>query len=208
MAQTVKQQIERLSKLIGRSELVARLKITDLVLESWVSGNVPIRERHLLTLAELALEHDALGQDKSGDTYRATVIRAVKVLGGIEPVSKRLQNSTADLIRWLTGADTPSMGTFLKVIDILLEENRNPTGRLQMRADRSQAKADRSQAQADRDQARADRDQEHADRREADEGNTSQPSRPLTEHFRQVRRENSEPASNAPDHNESGKATG
>ena len=28
-----------------------------------------------------------------------------------------------DLTRWLAGFDKPSMGTFLKVIDILLEEN-------------------------------------------------------------------------------------
>ncbi len=31
-----------------------------------------------------------------------------------------------ELTRWLAGADTPSIGTFLKVIDILIEEGRNP----------------------------------------------------------------------------------
>lgn len=31
-----------------------------------------------------------------------------------------------DMTRWLAGADTPSLGTFLKVIDILLEDSRGP----------------------------------------------------------------------------------
>lgn len=69
----------------------------------------------------------------------------------------------SDITRWLAGAEKPSLGTFLKVIDILIEENRTRAERQQERADRSQAKADRSQARADRDQARADRSQGQAD---------------------------------------------
>ena len=32
----------------------------------------------------------------------------------------------ADLTRWLAGADKPGMGIFLRVIDILIEDNTNP----------------------------------------------------------------------------------
>jgi hypothetical protein len=32
----------------------------------------------------------------------------------------------ADLNRWMAGHDRPSMGTFLKVVDLLIEESRKP----------------------------------------------------------------------------------
>lgn len=56
------------------------------------------------------------------DTYRATVLRAAQLVGGPVELARRLQVPMADLTRWLAGEDRPSMGTFLKVIDIVLEE--------------------------------------------------------------------------------------
>jgi hypothetical protein len=107
------------------------------------------------------------------------------------------------------------MGFFLKVIDILIEENRSSAEREQGRADRSQAKADRSQARADRDQATADRDQTKADRHDAkadreqhvgpiqDGAHVDNPSG-RTERLRLVQPEDSDTASSTPD-KESGK---
>jgi hypothetical protein len=142
--------------------------------------------------------------DRPDDTYRATIVRAAEILGGPAALSRRLQVPMPEITRWLTGAGRPSIGLFLKVIDVLIEENRTPTERLQVRADRSQAQADRSQAKADRDQAKADRDQIRADREEA---KTERDRTGSTQHFGHVQPEGSEPASNDPDQ-ESGKGTG
>ena len=58
------------------------------------------------------------------DTYRAALVRAAELLGGARPLARRLQVPMPELTRWLAGDGTPSMGTFLKVIDILLEDSR------------------------------------------------------------------------------------
>jgi hypothetical protein len=145
-------------------------------------------------------------EDKPDDTYRATLVRAAEILGGAAALSRKLQVPMPDITRWLAGAEKPSMGIFLKVIDILIEGNRTSAERQQARADRSQSKADRSQARADRDQTRADRsqaeadrDQKDADRRQDDVGPTGQPSGTKPGPLRLVQRDDSEPASNTPD---------
>jgi hypothetical protein len=56
------------------------------------------------------------------DTYRATLASAVDVVGGAAKLARRLHVPVADLSRWLAGEDRPSMGTFLKVVDLLIEE--------------------------------------------------------------------------------------
>jgi hypothetical protein len=121
-----------------------------------------------------------------------------------------------DMTRWLAGAEKPSMGTFLKVIDILIEQNQTSAEREQRRAERSQTKADLSQARADRDQATADRDQAKADRHEAkadreqhvgriqDGAHIEDPSGQRTERLRLVQPNDSDSASSTPD-KESGK---
>ena len=48
------------------------------------------------------------------------------MLGGARKLSDRLQVPMPDLTRWLAGFDQPSIGIFLKVVDILLEESRMP----------------------------------------------------------------------------------
>lgn len=58
------------------------------------------------------------------DTYRAALVRAAVLLGGTVPLARRLQVPMPDLTRWLAGADRPSIGSFLKVIDILLSDTR------------------------------------------------------------------------------------
>ena len=60
------------------------------------------------------------------DTYRAALVRAAELVGGARPLCDRLQVPMPDLTRWLAGADQPSIGTFLKVIDILIEGASKP----------------------------------------------------------------------------------
>ena len=57
------------------------------------------------------------------ETYRAALVRAAELLGGARPLSARLQVPMSDLTRWLAGDGVPSMGTFLKVIDVLIEQS-------------------------------------------------------------------------------------
>ena len=64
-------------------------------------------------------------QDES-DTYRTAVANAVRVVGGAEELAQRLGVTQSEVERWVRGDSKPSMGTFLKVIDILLEEDRKP----------------------------------------------------------------------------------
>jgi DNA-directed RNA polymerase specialized sigma24 family protein len=60
------------------------------------------------------------------DTYRATLATAVELVGGAAQLARRLHVPVADLKQWLAGADRPSMGTFLKVVDLLIEEREKP----------------------------------------------------------------------------------
>jgi hypothetical protein len=60
------------------------------------------------------------------DTYRAALVRAAELLGGARPLSDRLQVPMPDLTRWLAGDGKPTIGVFLKVIDVLIEEGRKP----------------------------------------------------------------------------------
>jgi len=60
------------------------------------------------------------------DTHRAALVRASQLLGGARPLSDRLQVPLPELTRWLAGDGKPSIGIFLKVIDVLIEEGRRP----------------------------------------------------------------------------------
>jgi hypothetical protein len=63
---------------------------------------------------------------QSEDIYRATLIRAVGLVGGEALLARRLQVPMSHLADWLAGLDRPSMGTFLKVVDLVIEESAKP----------------------------------------------------------------------------------
>lgn len=60
------------------------------------------------------------------DAYRAALVRAAHLLGSARALSDRLQIPMSTLTHWLAGDGRPSMGTFLKVIDIIIEESDKP----------------------------------------------------------------------------------
>jgi hypothetical protein len=60
------------------------------------------------------------------DTYRAALVRAAHLLGGARRLSDRLHVPMADLTRWLAGDGTPSIGVFLRVVDVLIAERDKP----------------------------------------------------------------------------------
>ena len=63
---------------------------------------------------------------KQEDTYRAALVHAAQLLGGARHLSHRLHVPMSTLIHWLAGNGHPSIGTFLKVIDIIIQESAKP----------------------------------------------------------------------------------
>ena len=63
---------------------------------------------------------------ESDDTYRATLVRAAELLGGARALCARLQVPMSDLTRWLAGDGKPSIGVFLRTVDILIQERDKP----------------------------------------------------------------------------------
>lgn len=59
------------------------------------------------------------------DTYRVALVRAAEIVGGAARLAHRLQVPISDLTRWLAGFDKPSIGTFLRVVDLLIQDSRN-----------------------------------------------------------------------------------
>jgi hypothetical protein len=60
------------------------------------------------------------------DTYRAALVRAAVLLGGARALCDRLHVPMSDLTHWLAGDGKPSIGVFLKVIDIIIDEDTKP----------------------------------------------------------------------------------
>jgi hypothetical protein len=64
------------------------------------------------------------GVEQQEQTYRAALAHAAGLLGGARELAQRLQVPMSDLTRWLAGQGKPSIGVFLRVVDILIEEGR------------------------------------------------------------------------------------
>jgi hypothetical protein len=68
----------------------------------------------------------AAGPVPTWSTTWPSRVRAAELLGGARPLCDRLQVPMPELTRWLAGDGKPSIGIFLRVIDVLLEERRKP----------------------------------------------------------------------------------
>ena len=78
-----------------------------------------VNSRRPLSCCDYAVQRES-------DTYQLAVVRAVRLLGGTGELAQRLQVPQSEVERWVAGAGRPSMGTFLKVMDLLLEEGGKP----------------------------------------------------------------------------------
>lgn len=58
--------------------------------------------------------------------YRAALLRAAEIHGGVGPLAKQLRAPAAYVARWLDGHQ-PMPGTiFLRVVDMLIEATKKP----------------------------------------------------------------------------------
>ena len=58
----------------------------------------------------------------SNHVYRRTMQKAAQLLGGSKALARRLRVPLGDLEKWIAGKDVPPMPTFLRAVDIVLEE--------------------------------------------------------------------------------------
>jgi hypothetical protein len=61
-----------------------------------------------------------LAPPEHASVYARTLHRACLVIGGIQPLAKRLGASEADLHRWLLGDEKPPEQVFLTSVEIVL----------------------------------------------------------------------------------------
>lgn len=57
--------------------------------------------------------------------YARTLQKAAELAGGPKKLAHHLRVPIAELEKWLNGQDKPPLGTFLKAVDLVLEETRN-----------------------------------------------------------------------------------
>ena len=61
--------------------------------------------------------------------YSRTFQKAAELAGGSRNLANQLRVPLADLEKWITGLATPPLPTFLKAIDLVLDDSQ-PGGRL------------------------------------------------------------------------------
>jgi hypothetical protein len=61
-----------------------------------------------------------LAPPEHASVYARTLHRACLVIGGIQPLAKRLEVSEIDLQRWLRGEEQPPERVFLTSVEIVL----------------------------------------------------------------------------------------
>jgi hypothetical protein len=58
---------------------------------------------------------------KSHDLFHAVLVDAAELLGGAEPLARRLQVPADELARWLAGEGILDIGILARAIDVLLD---------------------------------------------------------------------------------------
>jgi hypothetical protein len=80
-------------------------------------------------LRELALQASAVILAEFMDStnlIHAVLLRAAELLGGTEPLARRLHVSAEELTRWLSGEGIVDIGMLPRAIDVLLDPSPPP----------------------------------------------------------------------------------
>jgi hypothetical protein len=59
--------------------------------------------------------------------YSRTMQKAAQLAGGEKKLARYLRVPISELQKWMAGQDTPPIPTFLKAIDLVLEETPSPS---------------------------------------------------------------------------------
>lgn len=62
----------------------------------------------------------------STNLFHAVLLRAAELLGGTEPLARRLHVSAEELTRWLAGEGIVDIGILPRAIDVLLDPSPPP----------------------------------------------------------------------------------
>ena len=62
----------------------------------------------------------------ASSVYSRTMQKAAELAGGHKMLAKQLHVPTAELQKWIAGAGTPPTATFLKAVDLVLDETPSP----------------------------------------------------------------------------------
>lgn len=62
----------------------------------------------------------------STDLFHVVLLRAAELLGGAEPLARRLHVSAEELTRWLAGDGIVDIGVLSRAIDVLLDPSPPP----------------------------------------------------------------------------------
>ena len=60
--------------------------------------------------------------------YSRTLQKAAQLAGGQKKLAHQLRVPLVELERWIGGKDAPPMATFLKAVDLVLDESSAPSG--------------------------------------------------------------------------------
>lgn len=63
----------------------------------------------------------------STDLLHAVLLRAAELLGGTEPLARRLHVSAEELTRWLAGEGIVDIGILPRALDVLLDPSAPPS---------------------------------------------------------------------------------
>ena len=58
--------------------------------------------------------------------YSRTLQKAAELAGGHKTLARHLRVPMAELQKWIAGKDTPPTATFLKAVDLVLDETPSP----------------------------------------------------------------------------------
>ena len=65
----------------------------------------------------------------STSVYSRTLQKAAELAGGHKALARFLHVPVGELEKWIRGQGTPPLGTFLKAVDLVLEETAPPPAR-------------------------------------------------------------------------------
>jgi hypothetical protein len=60
--------------------------------------------------------------------YGRTLQKAAELAGGHKKLARYLRVPLSDLEKWIAGTGKPPIGTFLKAVDLVLDETPSPSG--------------------------------------------------------------------------------